>query len=531
MAEVLSEAYLGQVRQQGRNFVSAANLPAPDFFVAPDRTDYRPRAGIVKDSLGIELGAFPSESGLAEVKKLLNNALVSEKLQLAYLTSLFLPTAEREQAHERIHQIVSNWVGDFLKYKRLGTRLFAVLGLARVAPEHWRMEVILARFLEGFIERYTFVLKPLNFFPEDPTFGARIESYLKGRTSFIPRFVVTGEERPQAYVLSGRVKKPLTTQQSDRYFEIPRTVENPYHAKVANAMGMLESRLAEQQRKIDDIDFTLNNPHFTYAQKDTRHKASLEKKRVRLMEGKVRLESQLQELRRQMEESTDTFSLILKGRVSETEVRGEIFATLVVAPAGDIMLDTTESLSFLHNRVHVEPLPEYGYEGAVLSPEAEVPEDQAARYVAEQMLRSVIRVETIELRRLLERFRSGTIDSTEEDRLVELLLLNADLYRKALEHQAEYDKLKAKAEKAPTDPLRLTVGYDEKRGSGKQGVTVSVSYLDARTDRSRLEELEALYKPYWELQLLVDNFLKTRFGINDKLFFETREVFERMVGK
>ena len=529
LGEVFSEEYYGTVKQVGRNFISASPLPAADFFVAPDASDYRPRGAIVKDELGIELGAFPSEVGMAEVRKIFNNALVSEKLQLAYVTSLFLPAAERAEVHLRIQSVLSGWVGDFLKYKRLGTRLFAALGLAQVAPEHWRLEVILEKFLDGFVERYTYALKPLNFFPDNPDFGQRIESYLKGRTSFIPRFVVTGEERGQAYVLSGRVIKPLVTQQSQRYFEVPKSVGNPYHEKVKDAAGMLESRVGEQQKRIDDIDLDLNNPHFTHAKKNTRHRQNLEKKKEKLLADQAKLEVQLKELTDQLADSKEVFDLKVKGHITEAEVRGSIFATLVLAPAGDIMMDTTEALSYRHIRLDVAPLPEYGYAGASIIPAEIAPEEQAARSIAEKMLRSLIQKETSELHRLLELYRQGTIDNDAEDKLVELLILNADLYRKALDAQAEYETLRRNVGEE-VEPLQVRVGYDERRGVGKQGVTVTVHYEDSEARGMRLDELETLYKPYWELNLLVDNFLKTRYGINQKLFFETRTIFERLVG-
>jgi hypothetical protein len=530
LGEVFSEDFYGNVKQTGRNFISPAALPAPDFFVAPEKGDYRPRGAIVKDELGIELGAFPSEAGMADVTRLFNNALVSEKLQLAYVTSLFLPSQQRQEAHDRIQQVLFGWVGDFLKTKRLGTRLFAALGLARVAPEHWRLEVILAKFLEGFIERYTYALKPLNFFPENPEFGKLIESHLKGRTSFIPRFVVSGEDRPQAYVLSGRVTKPLVTLDSVKYFEVPRTVANPYHDKIKAAAGMLESRLVEQQRKIDDIQFTLTNPHFTQAQKNTRHRQNLEKKKVRLEEEREKLAGQLKDLTDQLASSAPTFELVVKGHVSEAEVRGSIFATMVLAPAGKIMMDTTEALSFRRITLTVQPLPEFGYQGASIVPAENAPQEQAARSIAENMLRSLIRAETAELRRLLDSYASGIITNDDEDKLVELLLLNAELYRKALEVQQEYETLK-RSFGQPVEPLQVKVGYDERRGVGRQGVTVDVQYADVAAQNKRFEELETLYKPYWELSLQVDNFLKTRYGINQKLFFQTREIFERMVSK
>lgn len=530
LGEVFSETFYAHVKQKGRNFISTAALPAVDFFIAPDQGDYRPRGAIVKDELGIELGAFPSEAGMVEVKKIFNNALISEKLQLAYVTSLFLPSAARQEAHARIQQLLNAWVSDFLKYKRLGTRLFAALGLARVAPEHWRLDVILAKFLDGFVERYTFALKPLNFFPDNPEFGQLIENHLKGRTSFIPRFVVTGDAREQAYVLSGRVTKPLLTQESVSYFEVPRTVTNPYHDKIKTAAGMLESRLKEQQRKIDDIQFTLTNPHFTHAQKNTRYRQTLEKKKARLETEKARLAGQLAELTGQMETSAPTFELTVKGHVKEAEVRGSIFATLVLAPVGDILMDTTDALSFRHITLVVDPLPEFGYKGAKIVPAASAPQEQAARSIAENMLRALIRVETTELKRLLESFRSGTIGNDDEDRLVELLLLNADLYKKALAVQGEYEEMRRNRGKKG-EPLQVTVGYDERIGVGRKGVTVTVSYDDIDALNKRFEELETLYKPYWELSLLVDNFLKVRYGINQKLFFETRAILERMITK
>jgi hypothetical protein len=38
-----------------------------------------------------------------------------------------------------------------------------------------------------------------------------------------------------------------------------------------------------------------------------------------------------------------------------------------------------------------------------------------------------------------------------------------------------------------------------------------------------------VYKPYWLLQEPIDAFLKTRFGLTRKLFFETRDVLQQYV--
>ena len=237
LGETFSESFFGKIKSTGRNFLSPSALPATDFFIEAENDDYRPRARIVSDEIGIELGALPSSEGLLEVRKTLNNAIISEKLQVAYVTSLFLPWNQRVEAHEKIKQVLYNWVAEYLSNQRLGVRLMSALGLARIAPLHWRLEVILERFLTGFVNRYTFPLKPLNFFPDNPELGKKITTCLEGKASFFPRFVTnTKTDTGQAYVLSGRVKKPFKSSMTKEPFKQLRTISNPYFDKIANAL-------------------------------------------------------------------------------------------------------------------------------------------------------------------------------------------------------------------------------------------------------------------------------------------------------
>jgi hypothetical protein len=529
LGEAFSEEFYGTVKANGRNFLSVSALPAPDFFIDADGEDYRPRGRLVTDALGLELGANPSSEGLTQLKTVLSNALMTEKLQLAYILSLFLPAQARAEAHDRIRAVLDVWVGEFLQTGRLGTRLFAVLGLAREVPAHWRMEVVLERFLAGFDARYTFRLQPLNFFPEDEALGQRILSYLEGRMSLFPRHIVRSGDGENAFVLSGHVLKPIARSSAGKPFALKRVVENPYFGQLGDTARQLESRLVEKQKKIDDIRFTLDNPHFgAVKQQNSRYRQGLEKKLEGLEEDKARLVEQVASIRKAIEDSAERFDVELKGTLRETTSSGEFSQTLVAAPGGEILLDLTQVLSFVDIDVSVTPLPRHGFAGKELSVRSGEPLDLAATALAQAMQEAVIAKETRTLKTLLDRYHSGLIETTAEDQLVELLLLNAHLYQKALELRPEYEKLQAEAA-GTQGGIQAGVVFDSAAGPDSRALRVDVSYSDARAQRERIKELEGIYKPYWELQPQVDQFLKLRFGLTDKELFDTRAVLDRLL--
>jgi len=531
IGETFSEEFYGVVKQKGRNFISTAALPAPKFFINPEVLDFRPRAEIQRDGLGLELGAYPSPAGEKKLRAVLSNALISEKLQLAYLVSLYLPAEGRAKAHEQIKQILYNWTADFLKYQRLGSRLFAALGLARVAPPHWRVEVILEKFLAGFVDRYTYSLKPLNFFEDEQQLGSRIVEYLKGKTSLFPRFVVERAGTTNAYVMSGRVTRPLSSTEKGSSFSVPHKLKNPYFGKLKSTVKMLKSRKQEKQKKIDDIEYTLTNPHFNPKVKgDSRYRAGLEKKLASLKKEKEQIESQLAALLKQLETTGGTFEIVVDGEVRVTSVKGEVFATFVAAPSGDIMLDSTREFTFQQTSVSVAALKEFAFPGKTIVAEEADPVQLAARSIADMMLWSMLKEETGQLKNLLDLFKRGLIDNADEDRLVELLLLNAELYRKSLGLKAEYERLLEKNRKQRPE-VDVRIGYDSSKGADREGVTINVTYNDRKKLTARLEELERVYKPYWELRKPIDEFLRIRFGLTRKLFFESRKMLDKIVEK
>ncbi len=529
LGESFSEEFYGTVKESGRNFLSSSALPAPDFFVDADLEDYRPRGRLVVDNLGIEIGAHPSQEGLTQLKTVLSNALITEKLQLGYILSLFMPADERTAAQDKIRAVLDVWVGEFLQTGRLGTRLFAVLGLARVVPVHWRMEVVLERFLAGFDARYTFHLKPINFFPEDEALGQRILSYLEGRMALFPRHIVRTGDGENAFVLSGHVLKALSRSSQSKPFSLKRVVENPYFGQLGATALQLESRLSETQKKIDDIEFTLTNPHVgAVKQQNSRYRQGLEKKLQGLQEEKARLTEQLTSLRKAIEDSAERFDVEIKGTLRETTSSGDFTQTLVAAPGGEILLDLNRTLSFVDIEVSVAPLERHGFSGKELSVKAGEPLDLAATELARAMQESVIARETQTLKTLLDHYHSGLIESKAEDQLVELLLLNAHLYQKALELKPEHDRLLEQGAGTQTG-IQAGVVFDSAAGPDSRALRIDVSYSDPRAQQDRLRELQGIYKPYWELQPQVDQFLKLRFGLTAKEFFETRAVLDRLL--
>jgi len=507
--ETFSESFYGTVKDRGRNFFSVPALPAEDFFVDPGALDFRPAAPLVKDALGIELGAFASAQGRSELVSRLSAALLAEKLHIAWLVSLFLSPKERAETTEKIRGALYAWLDDFLRSGRLGSRLLTTLGLQSLAPRDWRLDVILSRFLEQFSARYTFSLKPINFFPENESFGQAIVERLRGRTSLFPRYIVPSADSPNSFVLTGRIVTPFAQARSSRTFAVTRQIHNPFFDKIVGTITMLESRLQENRKKRDDIQFTLDNPH---VQQGPRYRASLEKQLETVVQDGFRLEAQLEDARKQLAATVPEFKVEVKGKINETLVKGEVFITLVAAPAGDIMLDESRALSYRHTSVEIEPIPEFDFPGAKLAGEFAQPEDQASGEITQLMLKAMIEKETYQLRHLLEQFRGGIIDLPGEDRLVELLLLNSPLLSESMDLKREYQTLSsAGAQKAPE--IEVTVSYDPAKGSDRKGVKIDVVANDPEKIAARVRDLEAIYKPYWELEDLVSNFMKTRFGL------------------
>ncbi len=531
IGETFDEQFFAAVKNEGNNFLSVSAQPAEKFFLDPGADDYRPRGQIVVDGLGIELGAYPSIQGLRELTRNLNNAVVSEKLQAAYLLSLFLPAEERAKTHERIKQVLYAWVDDFLKHKRLGTRLFEALGLVKHVPAEWRIGVILERFLSGYLGKYQYTLKPLNFFDADPQLGTAITDYLAGKTSLFPRFIATEGATANSYVLSGLVKVPFVTSEKATAFKIPRSVRNPLRKRIEGTITMIESRATENERKISDLEYTLTNPHFyPKAKKNSRYRTGMEKKLARLKEDKAENDAKLKALKEQLEVTEDVFQIEITGTIKDTTVSGEISIQLVAAPSGDILLDETQPVTFLHTAVHVDPLEKFNFPGSVLTGARRTPNELAAKKIADMMLTSVISGETANLKWLLEKFAGGIITNAEEDSLVELLLLNADLYRQSLDARKEYREL-IKTRAGSSAAIDVTVSYDKSRGLGRKGIVIDVKYNDSAAASERMDLLKSIHRPYWELQEMVEGFLKIRFGLTRKLFLEARKTLDDMLEK
>lgn len=531
LGETFSEEYYGAVKKKGWNYPSPEPLPSTTFFMGAEKDDYRPSVLLQKDPLGIEVGAFASEAGAKELEKNLNNALVSDKLQVAYLLSLFFEPAKRERSHVKIREVLYGWVEDYLKTKRLGIRLFAVLGLARVAPAGWRMEVILDRFLAGYAQKYTYTIRPLNFFDDAPELGQKILTHLRGNTSLFPRYLSESGSSPNAYVLSGLIKTPPVTQTKKNRFEIAKKLDNPRRGSVESTIKMYVSRLKGMDKKLQDLNYKLTNPHFhPRVNKSSKYRKTLQARLAKMKAEKAEFEAKITALRADYEDSSDVFEITVKGSTLDTQVTGEYSAQLVAAPSGDILLDEITEIKFLHTEITVEPLEEYGLPGKTLTGQFASPEDLAARRIADWMLASVIEKETKQLRFQLDKFTGGIINDKEEDKLVELLLLNAGLYARSLELKDEYDKL-VKARDSQTTGIEVAVAHDTEKGLGRKGVQINVTHTDRAALAQRLQLLERIYKPYWELQDSIEHFLKTRFGLTRKLFFETKAVLEGMIKK
>jgi hypothetical protein len=66
---------------------------------------------------------------------------------------------------------------------------------------------------------------------------------------------------------------------------------------------------------------------------------------------------------------------------------------------------------------------------------------------------------------------------------------------------------------------------------GRTGIRIEVTWRAKAKDEARRRFLEDVYRPYWELQKPIDDFLRIRFGLTRTLFFEARARLDAFVKK
>ncbi len=278
MAEAFSDVTAQRIRNDGYNFVSTPPLPIADFFTNYDMEDFRPKGALKTDELGVELGAWPTETGMGQILSILNIALTTARLREAYLLSAFLSGKDREAVSRRIQELVAYWTAEFLQSGRLGTRLVTILNLAQVAPAAWRMDVILQRFMEGFVGRYTYVLKPLSFFEDNAAVSDSAFDFLQDHLAAFPRFLTVTGELTNAFVLSGRISLPIKVANTASPFKLEETVTNPQYPKLVEALQLANSRRIETAKKKKETEDTINSPHFKQkVGENSKHMANLKK--------------------------------------------------------------------------------------------------------------------------------------------------------------------------------------------------------------------------------------------------------------
>ena len=518
IGQTFSENEFVRIKREGRNFLSDKPLPANPFFVNDAAFDFRPLAPLVKDSLGIELGAYPSRTGSDELVGLVGSAFSTEKLQLAYNYALFLPIDERHNMHQKIQEKAYSWLNDYLQKGVVGTRLLGILGLSIVAPAEWKLDVILARFMEGFKERYSFQLKPLHFFPNSPAMADEIESMMERYKNQFPRFITEDTDNEKAFILSGTVvTKPMVTSEV-REFKILQKIDNPRHAKIIETRKLLENRRKEKAKRVEDLEFTLNNPH-VHMKKGSRYYMGLETKLATQKQQLADLVEQLRLLDEEFKASVPQFEITVQGNLRKTTVTGEFSSQLVAAPAGEILLDTAEEISYSTTTLSVKPIPEFNYPGTDEATTVPDPLRLMGIAVANRILAAVIKKDARSLESLMTRYASGVITSAEEDRLVELLLLNARLFEKAKEAHLEYEELLQNP--GSGEPI-VILQHDDTVGLGKEGVRVMVHYSSPEQTSARSAELADLYEPFWNMLPDVQKYLKVRFGLTEEMFYANR---------
>ncbi|GEM_PF-4046087 len=511
LAEAFPETVSGRIKVEGYNFVSTPPLPVADFFANYEAQDFRPRAPLKTDELGVELGAWPSDEGLERAKSLLNISFTQGKLREALLLASFLDYTQRETVALRIQEQVSAWTTEFLQTGRLGTRLVSVLNLSQVAPAHWKMDVILQRFMEGFVQRYTFVLRPLSFFEENPPVSQAAFEFLGQHLAAFPKFLTLVGESQNAYVLSGRITIPIKSKKAVVPFRLEEKKENPHYPKIIDTIKQVQSRKVENEKKRRELEDTINSPHFRQkVGENSKHMANMRKQLAKLEEELAGADETLASLAVALERSPETFHITVQGKEHRTQVSGEFAAQLVAAPMGDIILDTTRPLDLVDSNIEAQPLPQFSYQGQTATSEQLNEARMLGQEIGRLLLETLISQEAANLKKLLFRFDEGIITSEEEDKLIELLLLSAVLIRDSVQASAEYNALAGPDSR--TD-VRLAVTFDESAGSGPESLRLAVKGGDADGVVAKARYLKSVYEPYWQLQKAIDRFLSVRFGL------------------
>lgn len=526
LAEAFSEPVAQRIKNDGYNFVSTPPLPIADFFINYDQEDFRPKGALKTDELGVELGAWPSDEGQQRALSLLTISLQSERLREAYLLSNFCPYSDREAVARSIQELVAFWTGEFLQHGRLGARLVTVLNLAQVAPASWRMDVILQRLMEGFVDKYTFVLRPLSFFEQDPAVSQAAFAFLGEHLTAFPRFLTVTGESPNAFVLGGRVTAPFKVAKSVRPFRLDEQVANPNYPKLVEALRLAKSRQAEAEKKRKELQDTVDSPHFKQkVGENSKHMANLRKQLTKLEEELASLDTSIKTLNAQLERSPEQFHIVVQGKEHRTQVTGEFSAQLVAAPAGEILLDATRSLDLASSQVEAQGVPLFGYEGTkAAASELDVPKE-LGKEIGRLLLEAFLATEVTTLRSLLLKFDDGVINTEEEDQLIELVLLNAVLIKDSAPAAVEYEQLTGTK---PTEEVRLKVDFDDRKGSGPESVQLAVKGGDADGAVARIRYLKSVYEPYWQLQKSIDRFLSVRFGLTRDDLTDLRARMDRL---
>ncbi|MBM4372929.1 MAG: hypothetical protein FJ098_14845, partial [Deltaproteobacteria bacterium] len=229
-----------------------------------------------------------------------------------------------------------------------------------------------------------------------------------------------------------------------------------------------------------------------------------------------------------------TFEVRLSGAVSRRIVEGEVRLSLITAPSGEILLDSTETLRREDTWLQVDPLPALGFPGLAAAVPGGDPAALLAERTAEAFLLGIARGLVKELEVQISRWERGLTDDANREQLVELVYLHAPALAAARQARPRYEELLRLLASTPADaaPVSLELAYDPARGAGEQGVSLTVLPAPPRAalEDERLR-LETLHQTCWTLEPRLATILRDLLGTDLDEVLRHRGTLDRLMAR
>ncbi len=534
IGETLGMEAVGALRRGDLNFLSDAPLPAPAFFSAPDKGDFTPAREIaLRDRNGIEVGAIPSKGYSTRLAALAQRNLLEGKVWRAYLLSRFLPLDERLRLEKAVQKTVYAQTGMALEQKRVGVFLHNILALVERVPASWRLDALAGRLAAAFAAFHRTKVEFFDLFPAaSPVFRKALSERLTANLPGLPAMLTVQGNGANKLMFSGTFTEGAKEHSESSKLRVIETIQNTWILKLNEKIAYLSKRTETRGKKIKELDATVNNPHLFPPGKVSRRQEILMEQLTKHRKEQATDEGALADLIARREAAPPTYVAEITGTIAQRTIDVAARISVIGAPSGDILLDTTLSMHRLDQWLRVEPLPQFGFLGMAQPPPGGVLDillaDQVSAAYIEGMTRSLVK----ELEVQVSRWERGLSDETVQERLVEQVYLHANAFAAASANRQRYEELlRLLTGSEAASPIVVEMGYDSDRGPADQGVTLKVTPAPLRSVlEAEKARLETLYLPYWTLEPRLKSVLWDLLGADLDEMVRYRKTLDRFIG-